>query len=92
MLVTAAQRTRLRNVYGLHAALRNGGPYLDIYVILVEPPQDGTWPLILERSLALADGLLAQPEVSALVRRIEFLHAEHGPAGLTFGRASRLLR
>lgn len=92
VLVTAAQRTRLRNVYSLDAALRNGGPYVDIYVIFFKPPRTGTWPRILERSLMLAEGLLAQPEVSALVRRIEFLHAEHEVVGLTFGRASRLLR
>lgn len=89
VLATPAQRTRLRNVYGLDAALRTGGPYLDIYVILVEPPLKGTWPLILERSLALADALLDQPEISSLIRRIEFLHAQHGTAGLWFRRASR---
>lgn len=88
VLVTAAQRTLLRNVYGLDAALRNGGPYVDIYVIFLEPPRTGTWPRILECSLALAEGLLAQPEVSALVRRIEFLEAEHDVDGLTFERAS----
>lgn len=94
VLVTAAQRTRLRNVYGLDAALRIGGPYVDVYVILFEPhaPREGTWLKILERSLALADGLVAQPEVSALVRRIEFLYAERGHNGLTFSGASQLLQ
>lgn len=92
VLVTAAQRARLRNIYGLDAALRIGGPYVDVYVILSEPPRTGKWTPILERSLVLADRLVAQPEVSALVRRIEFLHAEGGPDGLMFGRASQLLR
>lgn len=94
VLVTAAQRTRLRNVYGLDAALRTGGPYVDVYVILFEPhaPGKGTWLKILERSLALADELLVQPEISALVRRIEFLHSERGPAGLTFRLATHLLQ
>lgn len=87
VLVTAAQRTRLRNVYGLDAALRNGGPYVDIYVIFFEPPREGKWPQILNRSLALAEGLLAHPEVSALVRRIEFLEAKHEVDALMFERA-----
>lgn len=94
VLVTAAQRTRLRNIYGLDAALRIGGPYVDVYVILFEPhaPREGTWLKILDRSLALAGGLVAQPEISALVRRIEFLHAEGGPDGLAFRDASQLLQ
>jgi len=91
-LVTAAQRTRLRNVYGLTAALRDGGPYFDVYAIFFEPPVAGLWPEILEETLALRDDLLAQAEVATLVRRIELLIAELCDGQLLLRRAESLRR
>jgi hypothetical protein len=90
-LVTAAQRTRLRNVYGLTAAERRGGPYLDLYVVFFEPAVKGEWVTVLKHTLELRDALLAESAVATLVRQIEFLHAELGSDGLEFERADALV-
>ena len=90
-LVTAAQRARLRNVYGLTAALpRTGGPYLDLYVIFFNPEVKGEWVTVLRHTLALRDVLLKHSAIKPLIRRIEFLHATKGPNGLRYSRADSL--
>jgi hypothetical protein len=91
--VTAAQRARLRNVYGLTAALRRtGGPYLDLYVIFFDPvvKAKGKWVTVLRHTLTLRDVLLKHSAIKPLIRRIEFLHATRGPHGLQYARADSL--
>ena len=89
-LVTAAQRVRLRNVYGMTRALRTGGPYLDLFLIFFEPDVKGEWITVLRHALALRDALLALGAVATLIRRIEFLHATLGADGLRLSRADEL--
>ena len=74
-LVTASQRKRLRNVYGLTSQLRNSGPYLDLYVIFFEPKVRGLWPEVLKETLALRESLMKQPTITDHIRHIEFLNA-----------------
>jgi hypothetical protein len=90
-LVTASQRARLRNVYGLTSVLRNSGPYLDLYVILFEPEVKGLWPSVLRETLVVRDGIMKQAPITSMIRRIEFLHAAQGKTGLGFTLAKQIL-
>jgi hypothetical protein len=90
-LVTASQRARLRNVYGLTSVLSNSGPYLDLYVIFFEPEMKGLWPRVLRQTLAVRDGIMKQAPVTSMIRRIEFLHAALGTTGLEFTLAEQIL-
>jgi hypothetical protein len=89
-LVTASQRTRLRNVYGLTSVLRNDGPYLDLYVIFFEPEVKGLWPDVLRETLDVRDGLMKQAAITSMIRRMEFLHAALGKTGLEFTLAKQI--
>lgn len=82
-LVSASQRIRLTNTYGLPYTTTDG-PYLDVYVILFRHPMKGVRPEILERSKEIRNALIETASVSALLRRIEFLHSDLIDGSLTF--------
>ena len=90
-LLTASQRARLRNVYGLISVLRGNGPYLDLYVIFFEPEAKGLWPGVLKETIAVRDGLMRRAAITSMIRRIEFLHAALGKKRLEFTLAEQIL-
>jgi hypothetical protein len=85
-LVSEPQRERLRSVYGLTSALKDSGPYLDLYVIFFKPREKGKWPEVLGETLKLRDRLLQQPAIAKRIRRIEFLESRLRHSRLEFAR------
>ena len=86
-LISQPQRERLRSVYGLTSLNKDCGPYLDLYIIFVEPRKTGEWPVVLGETIKLCDQLLKQPVVAGIIRRIEFLEATLTDNMLEFARA-----
>lgn len=80
-LSTPNQRARLSTSYPGRFDIPEIGPYLDIYLLQINPPKDQTATNFLETVSLLAENLLSEKFVPTIVRKIVCLTTDDLPKG-----------